>query len=112
MLVFRLLLVLMLISIIVVTALVVNNHGWNLISIFFSDIGALNWPGQFNFDFLCFLILSCLWVSWRHHFTPVGLFLGIFALFGGTLFLAPYLLITSIQSKGDMKLVFLGKNRV
>ena len=108
---FRILLAVFVIAIISFTGVVISNHGWNLLPIFFGDIAAMTWPGQFNFDFLCFLILSGLWVAWRHHFSPGGLVLGLLGLFGGILFLAPYLLIASYSANGDMKTLFLGKDR-
>ncbi|MGB9440562.1 MAG: hypothetical protein WCB15_21635, partial [Desulfobacterales bacterium] len=68
-------------------------------------------PGQFNFDFLCFLTLSGLWLAWRHHFSPGGLALGVLGLFGGIMVLAPYLLFVSYKANGDMKILFLGEVR-
>jgi hypothetical protein len=39
-------------------------------------MAAMTWPGQFNFDFLCFLTLSGLWLAWRHHFSLGGACIG------------------------------------
>ena len=108
---FRILLAVFITAIISFTGVVITNHGWNLLPIFFGDIAAMTWPGQFNFDFLCFLILSGLWVAWRHHFSPGGLALGVLGLFGGIMFLAPYLLMASFKADGDMKNLFMGKVR-
>jgi hypothetical protein len=108
---FRILLVVFIIAIISFTGAVILNHGWNLLPVFFGDIAAMTWPGQFNFDFLCFLILSGLWLSWRHHFSPGGLVLGVLGFFGGMMFLSLYLLIVSFKADGDMKILFLGKVR-
>jgi len=107
----RVLLAAMFITIMVYTTIVMNNHGADLISVFFGDMRAMTWPGQFNTDFMGFLILSGLWLSWRHHFTPAGLVLGLFGLFGGIMFLAPYLLVVSFQANGDIKELMLGKTR-
>ena len=74
---FRILLAIVIISIIGFTGIVIFNHGWNLLPIFFGDMEAMTWPGQFNFDFMCFLVLSALWLAWRHHFPPGGLALGV-----------------------------------
>lgn len=93
------------------TMIVGINHGWNLLPIFFADIAAMKWPGQFNFDFMTFLSLSAIWVAWRHQFSVIGLALGIVAFFGGMMFLAPYLLYASIQVKGNVKLLLLGEAR-
>lgn len=108
---FRFLLVIYIISIFIITGLVGFKHGWNILPIFFGDMASLTWPGQFNFDFMCFLLLSGLWLAWRHHFSPGGLVLGIFGIFGGIMLLAPYLLLMSFKSKGDIKVLLLGKVR-
>lgn len=101
----------MIINILVYTGITGMNHGWNLAPIFFSDIAAMTWPGQFNMDFMSFLILSGAWTMWRNQYSPVGLVLSVFAFFGGIMFLAPYLLILSFQTNGDMKEIMLGKQR-
>ncbi|QLC22929.1 hypothetical protein HFP51_12490 [Parasphingopyxis sp. CP4] len=108
---FRILLVALFLNILVYTAIVIGNHGANLAPDFLGDIVALAWPGQFNVDFTSFLILSALWVAWRHNFSPAGLALAVPALFGGMLFLAPYLLIASYAAKGDMRVLLLGSAR-
>jgi len=108
---FRILLAVMITGILVYTGIVGINHGWNLFPVFFGDMVAMNWPGQFNFDFMCLLMFSGLWLAWRHNFTPVGLVLGVLGVFGGTMVLAPYLLIVSFRTKGDMKEILLGKVR-
>lgn len=108
---FRVLLGLMLFSLLIYTSVVIANHGLGLFSIFFGDIKAMAWPGQFNFDFLGFLILSGLWVSWRHHFSAKGLVLGALALTGGILFLTIYLLIVSFKTDGDIRKIMLGDKR-
>lgn len=71
------------------TAIVVANYGLGLLPIFLGDIVALTWPGQFNLDFLCFLVLSAPWTAWRNTFSGVGLLLAIIAFFGGPGFLLP-----------------------
>jgi len=76
----------MFVALIAYTAVTISNHGSNLIPIFFGDMRAMAWPGQFNFDFMGFLLLSGLWVSWRHCFKPTGLALGIVAVLAGLCF--------------------------
>ncbi len=66
------------------------------------------WPGQFNFDFMCLLILSGLWVAWRQKFSPAGLGLGLLAFFGGALFLSGYLLIESFRGYQSIEALLLG----
>ena len=108
---FRLLLISMIGTVLVYTGFVISAHGWGFLPIFFGDMAAMTWAGQFNLDFSCFLLLSGLWLAWRNHFTAVGLALGAFALVGGAPFVAAYLLITSIQVNGDIKVLLLGQLR-
>jgi hypothetical protein len=93
------------------TAIVVANHGMGLFKVFFGDLAAMGWPGQFNLDFMFLLLLSALWVAWRHRFSSAGLLLGVLAFFGGSLFLTAYLLVVIGQARGDMREVLLGKAR-
>jgi hypothetical protein len=93
------------------TAVVGAEHGWDLLAIFFGDIARMAWPGQFNLDFLSFLVLSGLWLSWRHDFGAAGLALGVCGFFGGGLFLSAYLLWASFDADGDMAVILLGRRR-
>ena len=108
---FRILLAAMITGILGYTGIVGVNHGWNLFPVFFGDMAAMTWSGQFNFDFTCFLTLSGLWLDWRHHFTIGGLALGVLGFVGGIMVLAPYLLIASFKANGNMKELFIGKVR-
>lgn len=106
---FRMFLAAVIVIIAVYTFFVIAAHGWGLLPIFFGDIAAMTWPGQFNLDFLGFLLLSGLWVSWRHDFSPAGLALGVVAVFGGMPFLSTYLLVAG---KGtDSAGLLLGRRR-
>ena len=109
--IFRVLMLVMLAVLLIYTAIVISNQGWNLLAVFFGDIAAMAWPGQFNLDFMGFLVLSALWTSWRHHFSPLGLALAIVAFFGGMAFLTIYLLVASYQVKGDVRALLLGAQR-
>jgi hypothetical protein len=111
MLAFRILMVVLFVAITGYTMVTIVNYGWNLVPIFFGDMAAMAWPGQFNFDFMCFLILSALWVSWRHHFSSLGLMLGAIASVGGMLFLSAYLFIVAGQANGNVRELLLGKVR-
>lgn len=107
---FRLFLILVTIGIFSITLTVGITHGWNLIPVFLNNILELNWSGQFNFDFLCYLILSGLWIAWRNNFSGFGILLGVIASIAGILFFAPYLLIESFRANGDIKILLLGKS--
>ena len=108
---FRTLLTVMWVIIAVYTAIVIANHGMGLLPVFFGDMAAMGWPGQFNLDFMCMLALSGLWVAWRHHFSGAGIALGVLAFFGGAFFLTAYLLLVSVAARGDVKVLLLGTNR-
>ena len=109
--VFRIILTIMCIYIVGYTSITISNHGWNLFPIFFGDMAEMAWPGQFNLDFMSFLILSGLWVAWRNNYSATGLALSVVAFLGGIMFLAPYLLYLSFQSNGNMKEFFMGRGR-
>ena len=108
---FRILLVAILATIVVYTVVVIANHGLGLLPIFFGDIARMEWPGQFNLDFLGFLVLSGFWLAWRHHFSPGGLALGVLGLFGGAPVLTTYLLVASFAVDGDVEALLLGPER-
>ena len=108
---FRMLLVVIFGTIAVYTVIVVANHGPNLFPVFFGDITKMGWPGQFNLDFMGFLLLSGLWLAWRHHFSPAGLALGVLGFFGGAPVLTAYLFLVSFSVNGDVKQLLLGSTR-
>ena len=109
---FRTLLVILLIAVVIYTIPVVINEGLSpLLPTFFGDILAMTWPGQFNFDFFGFLILSATWTAWRNQFSAPGLGLALVALLGGIPFLTTYLLYLSYQTKGDIRVMLLGEGR-
>ena len=108
---FRLLLGVIFVALLGYTAVTISNHGVNLLPVFFGDMAKMAWPGQFNFDFMGFLVLSGLWVMWRHDFKAGGIALGVLAFFGGILFLSLYLLIQSFKTDADMPALLLGSRR-
>ncbi|TKW80442.1 MAG: hypothetical protein DI543_00070 [Bradyrhizobium icense] len=108
--IFRLFLITAFGVIAVYTAIVISSHGWNLLPVFFGDIGSLNWSGQFNLDFLGFLVMSGLWVAWRHEFSPAGIALGLAGAFGGMLFMSAYLFVVSIKAGGNIEALLLGRH--
>lgn len=105
----RLVSALMLLVIVVYTAFVVMDHGLNFIPEYIGNIVAMNWAGQFQVDFSFYLILSALWVAWRHAFSGAGIALALCALCGGMLFFAAYLLVTALREKGDVRAFVVGR---
>jgi len=108
---FRLFLVAAFVAIAFYTVLTVAAEGWNLFPAFFMAIAAVNWQGQFNFDFSTYLLLSAIWVAWRHQFSAPGLALALVASVGGMLFLSAYLLVVSFRTGGDVNAMLLGVGR-
>jgi len=111
MLAFRVLLVSLIGIVIAYTGIVVGTQGWDFGSVFFDAILAMKWPGQFNLDFSCLLLLAGLWLAWRHHFSALGVALGLLVLVGGTPLLCTYLLVASVHAAGDAKVLLLGTSR-
>ena len=109
--VFRKLLILIFSAIGVYTAPVVLNHGINLFPYFFGDIAQMGWAGQFNLDFLGFLVLSAFWTAWRNSFSSSGFGLAILAFFFGAPFLTAYLLFLSFRCDGNIDAMLLGQHR-
>lgn len=95
----------------VYTALAVSNEGVNLFANTLPSIPEFGWPGQFYADFVTYLILSGLWVAWRHEFSASGIILGVLASQLGIIFLSIYLLLAINKANGDMSEVLLGPNR-
>jgi len=108
---FRILLVVIFVAISLYTVPVVLNHGLSLFTVFFGDIGTMGWPGQFNFDFLGFLVLSAVWTAWRNNFSASGLALGVLAFFLGAPFLTAYLLYLSFRCEQNIEPMLLGEHR-
>jgi len=107
----RLLLIVILTTVVTYTIVVVANHGLGLFPVFFGDIAAMGWPGQFNLDFLGFLILAGVWIAWRHQFSAGGIALGCLVPFGGIPYVSLYLLVTSFRVDGDVQALLLGSQR-
>lgn len=97
--------------IVVYTIIAISNDGFDLITPYLSDIFALNWSGQFNLDFAMYLVMSALWIAWRHDFSGAGLMLAAVASVGGMLFFAAYLLVQIGRADGDVERLLLGDRR-
>jgi hypothetical protein len=108
---FRLFLVICFVAITGYTMVTISNHGLDIFPIFFGDMAKMTWPGQFNLDFFCFLLLSGFWTAWRNHFTAGGIALGVAMTLLGFPLLSAYLLITSYKTNGDIKAMMLGEAR-
>lgn len=108
---FRLMLATMMVVLIGYTAAVIGAHGWGLLPIFFGDIAAMGWPGQFNLDFSFMLNLAIVWILWRHGFSPAGFALALLVPLGGSAYISLYLLVMSFRVGGDTRRLMLGDAR-
>lgn len=108
---FRVFLVIVWTAVVAYTAVTIAQDGWNFFPTYFGDLAEMKWRGQFDADFTGFLMLSAIWVMWRHHFSATGILLGLIASIGGIVFLAAYLLIASFQMNGDITALLLGERR-
>ncbi len=90
------------------TAGVISKHGLGLLPIFFGDIAKVEWPGQFNLDFLTFLVLSASWVAWRSRWSAQSWLLAVIAFFAGGGFLLLYLVYLISKHGGAPDAVLLG----
>jgi hypothetical protein len=90
------------------TGLAFKNDGTDLLGVFLYNIQSVNWNGQFNLDFSCYLVLSGLWIVWRDKFSTSSIVVGLVASIIGIIVFAPYLLYLIIKEKGNLKKVLLG----
>lgn len=105
---FKTLLIVQTIGLLAYTFFAFKAEGAGLFSVFIDDILSLNWSGQFNLDFLCYLTLSGFWIMWRNKFTNKSILLGIAATVLGIVLFAPYLLWLVNKENGDLQRVLVG----
>lgn len=77
-------------------------------AVFMGDF-AHPWRAQFNTDFSLYLLLAGAWLIYRARSWGLGLVWAVLAINLGALFTLAYLLVVSIQAKGDMRQVLLGR---
>lgn len=106
---FRVLLVVLGSTVLVYTVMAVANEGVNLFATTLPALADFGWPGQFHLDFATYLLLSGLWVAWRHQFSTNGILLGILASLLGIIFLSVYLLVAISKANGNISEVLLGQ---
>lgn len=109
---FRALLVAQVVAVGTYTVLVFEKEGADLWSVFLNNIASLNWSGQFNLDFLCYLLLSGSWIMWRNQFEKGSTLFAIAAMILGIVVFAPYLLWLFYKEKGDLKRVLIGNRSI
>jgi hypothetical protein len=50
-----------------------RSEGWDFLNSFLQTCQKPGWNAQFLADFSCYLLLSGLWLMWRHRFSPLGI---------------------------------------
>ena len=106
----RVLLIAQTIGLLAYTGKAIQQEGMSLIQVFVSHVLQGGWSGQFNLDFMCYLVLSGLWIMWRDSFQLKSVFIGLIAMVLGIVFFAPYLLWLTYRENGDLKRVLLGSS--
>lgn len=96
------------IALLTYTALAIESEGANFAQVFISNISSFTWNGQFNLDFACYLMLSAIWIIWRGNNSTTSILSAIAAMVLGIVFFAPYLILLTIQAKGNIKTVLIG----
>lgn len=92
------------------TIIAISNDGWNLVPIFIGSLISMTWQGQFNADFVCYLMLSALWIAWRHNFSNGGIVMALAASLCGMLFFAAYLFVQAGKANNDLVTLLLGQH--
>ncbi|MCU0350236.1 MAG: hypothetical protein MUF43_05310 [Flavobacterium sp.] len=105
---FKTLLIVQTIGLLTYTYFAFQTEGANLFSVFIHNVLSLNWSGQFNLDFLCYLTLSGFWIMWRNKFTIKSILLGLVAMVLGIVLFAPYLFWLTNKENGDIKRILIG----
>jgi FtsH-binding integral membrane protein len=108
MILFRVFLATLFVIIAVYTSITIATDGLGLVPLFFGEMLTFGWQGQFNLDFLTFLLLTGLWVAWRGGFTGASIGLGLVASVLGMVFLSAYLLVLSYRERGEMQRIMMG----
>ena len=105
---FKALLVIQTLGLLAYTFIAFQTEGASLFSVALNNVKSLNWSGQFNLDFLCYLTISGIWIMWRNKFRGISILVGTVAMILGIVFFAPYLLWLMNNEKGDLKRVLVG----
>ncbi|HEX8484488.1 hypothetical protein [Sphingomonas sp.] len=81
------------------------------LSTFIDDLGD-PWRRQFYIDLEIHLLLVACWMIYREPSKMIGLACGLATIVLGALVTAPYLLITTFRTKGDLVALLIGSHRV
>ena len=105
---FKVLMVALTLILAIYTGMVIKKEGINFIVVWIENIINLSWNGQFHVDFMCYLLLSGVWIMWRDRFSFWSMALACCAMVIGFIFLAPYVLYVVAKENGNFKKVLTG----
>lgn len=105
---FRAFLLVSTVAIYVMTGVVSIDHGINWPAVAVRDLLALDWRSQFNTDFILYLSIVAIWISWREGLSARGHAFAVLSVVMGGMFSFPYVLYATYQAKGDPREVLLG----
>lgn len=97
-------------TLLVYTGFSIKNEGWALFNILTTNVTSLNWNGQFNLDFSCYLTLSGIWIMWRNKYSISSIIFAVIAMIIGIIAFAPYLLYLLTTEKGNLKKLLVGEH--
>ena len=108
---FKILLLLIWISVVFVTVMSIKNDGLAVAGeVFSNDVAALGWRAQFNMELLAYMTLMAVWLAWRKSFSIQGIVLGLLCFTVGVTFSALYVLWLTVHHKGEMRKIMMGNN--
>lgn len=84
------------------------HEGMNFPQVTISNLLSLQWIGQFTLDFICYLLLSGLWIMWRNRYSTQSIIIGGLAMILGIIVFAPYFIYVLGKEQGDLGKVLLG----
>lgn len=90
------------------TVAAIMSQGWNWPAVALTDLLALNWRSQFNFDFIVHLLLLATWVVWREGANVKAFLYGFLSIVMGGMFSFPYLVYALVKVKGEPRAFLLG----
>jgi len=106
--IFRSIVIICLLAIFTYSIGTISQQGFDFLTPYFTHLISGSWTGQIMLDFSMYLLFSALWIAWRGRFEGPAKILAGISLFGGMLFLAPYLAFLAFTSS-DVRNLVMGK---
>jgi len=104
----RILLLIATMGIYIFTAKAIISNGWNWPAVAISDLQALDWRTQFDFDFIVHLLLLASWVVWREGGSVKAYVFGFLSIVLGGMFSFPYIIYATFKARAEPTALLLG----